>query len=75
MNKESTQDMRALMHLNYRIISKCYSPKNTNFAAPVSMASITAGNKTPGQKKDAGIGVIVKSHAVATATRLAMPDI
>jgi hypothetical protein len=33
-----------------------------------------AGRRTPGQKNETGNGVIVKSHAVANATRLEIPD-
>jgi len=38
------------------------------------MERTTAGRSRPGQKNDAGRGVIVRSHAVANATRLDMPD-
>jgi hypothetical protein len=49
--------------------------KKINLAAPVAMAKTTAGRSTPGQKKLAGKGVIVKSHTVAQAIALEIPDI
>mmetsp|Transcript_12390 Transcript_12390/g.26890 ORF Transcript_12390/g.26890 Transcript_12390/m.26890 type:complete len:107 (-) Transcript_12390:396-716(-) len=51
----------------------CVSKKR-NFPAPVSIDKMTAGNNTPGHKNDAGSGVMVKSHAMAKATRLEIPE-
>mmetsp|Transcript_19118 Transcript_19118/g.40299 ORF Transcript_19118/g.40299 Transcript_19118/m.40299 type:complete len:97 (-) Transcript_19118:35-325(-) len=51
----------------------CVSKKR-NLEAPVSIDNTTAGNKTPGQKNEAGNGVMVNNHAVASATRLDIPE-
>ena len=48
--------------------------RKTNFAAPVNIESTTAGSNTPGQKNDAGNGVIVNIQAVDRATKLDIPD-
>jgi hypothetical protein len=38
------------------------------------VAIIVVGSNTPGQKKEAGRGVIVNSHTVARASRLDEPN-